>query len=153
MLKSQSLHRPTSACALQSQQYRDAFEQQFMEVNKNLNAQPTINTKLSGSTAITALLQDDRRLLVANVGDSRCMLGRVSPNGRVSSIALNTDHTPDVASEAHRIIKCKVSHRLILALHVTLDRAARIWPYIVSESAHPHSSRLPLVGSSLRRPM
>ena len=47
--------------------------------------------------------QDEGHLLVAGVGDSRCMLGRVVPNGAVRAIALSTDHVPDNPGEAARV--------------------------------------------------
>ncbi len=40
---------------------------------------------------------------MAGVGDSRCMLGRVLPDNSVTSVALTTDHTPEVPAEAERI--------------------------------------------------
>lgn len=47
--------------------------------------------------------QAGSKLLVANIGDSRCMLGRISSEGAVTSVALSVDHIPDLASEAARI--------------------------------------------------
>ena len=75
--------------------------------NQHLKAMPHINSKLSGSTAITAILEGNGMLTVANVGDSRCLLGRVQDD-RVQCIPLNTDHTPDVPAEATRILSNKV---------------------------------------------
>ena len=48
-------------------------------------------------------VQDEGQLLVAGVGDSRCMLGRVLPGGAVRATALSTDHVPDNPGEAARI--------------------------------------------------
>ena len=49
------------------------------------------------------LVQDEGQLLVAGVGDSRCMLGRVLPGGAVRALALSTDHVPDNPGEAARV--------------------------------------------------
>lgn len=93
---------------MQKQRYREALQQQLPACNGHLRLQPHINTRLSGSTAVTALLQGDGTLTVANVGDSRCMVGRVQANGGLRVAALTTDHTPEVPAEADRILKLKV---------------------------------------------
>ena len=49
------------------------------------------------------LVQEEGQLLVAGVGDSRCMLGRVLPGGAVRALALSTDHVPDNPGEAARV--------------------------------------------------
>jgi len=62
-----------------------------------------IDVSLSGSTACTALKRG-RRLLVANVGDSRAVLGRLDPaTGRLLARDLSEDHKPDCAKERARI--------------------------------------------------
>lgn len=48
-------------------------------------------------------VQDKGRLLVAGVGDSRCILGRMLPNGAVRAVALSIDHTPEHPGEAARV--------------------------------------------------
>lgn len=60
---------------------------------------------------MTALLHGGNKLLVANLGDSRCMLGRVNTEGTVTAIPLSSDHSCDVPSEAARIRERKVSLR------------------------------------------
>lgn len=75
--------------------------------NKHLVSLPYIRSELSGSTAITALLENNGRLTVANVGDSRCIVGRVQ-DGRIQVVRLSTDHTPDVPEEASRILSKQV---------------------------------------------
>lgn len=92
---------------MQLQRYREALQSQIPACNRQLSTVPYINSRLSGSTAITALLDGSGLLTVANVGDSRCMLGRVT-GGRLQVAALNTDHNPDVPEEAARILACKV---------------------------------------------
>ena len=48
-------------------------------------------------------LQDKGHLLVAGVGDSRCMLGRLQPDGAVRAVLLSIDHTPENPTEAARV--------------------------------------------------
>ena len=48
-------------------------------------------------------LQDKGHLLVAGVGDSRCMLGRLQPDGAIRAVPLSIDHTPDNPTEAARV--------------------------------------------------
>jgi serine/threonine protein phosphatase PrpC len=64
-----------------------------------------LDSKHSGTTAVTALKMGDR-LVVANVGDSRAVLGRRSDTGRhVRAVELSSDHTPDRPDEAKRLQK------------------------------------------------
>ena len=54
-----------------------------------------IDVSLSGSTACTALKRG-RQLLVANVGDSRAVLGTLEPGGtKWVARDLSNDHKPD----------------------------------------------------------
>lgn len=77
---------------------------QHLETNRLLWHAPGINIKFSGTTAVTAVLQPRGRLLIANVGDSAALLGRIDPSGRqVTAEALTTEHTPENAEEAERI--------------------------------------------------
>lgn len=93
--------------ALQTGDYKEAFASQMAAFNKHLVSLPYIRSELSGSTAITALLENNGRLTVANVGDSRCIVGRVQ-DGRIQVVRLSTDHTPDVPEEASRILSKQV---------------------------------------------
>ncbi|URE48483.1 Transferase family [Musa troglodytarum] len=53
----------------------------------------------SGSTACVAVIRNNQ-LLVANAGDSRCVLSR-----KGQAISLSTDHKPDLDEEKERILK------------------------------------------------
>ena len=55
---------------------------------------------------------------MAGVGDSRCMLGRLLGDGSITSVALTTDHTPELPAEAERIRakgvrRCPAVHALV----------------------------------------
>eukprot|EP00884_Botryococcus_braunii_P021116 jgi/Botrbrau1/7689/Bobra.0159s0127.1 len=82
----------------------EAVTEQHLETNRLLWHAPHISVKFSGTTAVTVLIQPRGRLLIANVGDSRAVLGRVDLAGRtVTAEGLTNDHTPDMESEAERI--------------------------------------------------
>jgi serine/threonine protein phosphatase PrpC len=47
----------------------------FVEANRSLRRAPTIDCDLSGSTGIVAVITASSKLVVANLGDSRCVAG------------------------------------------------------------------------------
>ena len=49
---------------------------------------------VSGSTGIISVLQGNK-LFVANVGDSRAVLGRVNGRRKIRAVDLSHDHKPD----------------------------------------------------------
>ncbi|KAK9917571.1 hypothetical protein WJX75_005896 [Coccomyxa subellipsoidea] len=60
------------------------------------------DARYSGSTACMALVHDGQ-LFLANVGDSRAMLARLNPLGRIQGIPLTQDNKPDDPEERRRI--------------------------------------------------
>lgn len=80
-----------------------AMSQGCIRVNRDLSA-PTsgVDVYVSGSTGIMGLLRKNQ-LFVANVGDSRAVLGRETAPGRFSALELSHDHKPDRPDEAQRI--------------------------------------------------
>ena len=76
-------------------------------------ALPAEHAKASGTTAIVAILQQkpSRRVIVACVGDSRCVLGRPSRSGFLGmgkegpweAVPLSVDQKPDEPEERKRI--------------------------------------------------
>ena len=66
-------------------------------------SEQTLPTPVLFTTSKRSFVQDEGQLLVAGVGDSRCMLGRVLPGGAVRAVALSTDHVPDNPGEAARV--------------------------------------------------
>ena len=93
---------------VQERDYKEVFKLQMPLCNEHLGTMPHIRTELSGSTAIVAILEDNGLLTVANVGDSRCILGQLR-NRRLEVVSLSTDHTPDVPEEVERILSKNVS--------------------------------------------
>ena len=99
--------KETLPSTLQARDYKEVFNSQMPRCNEHLGTMPHIRTELSGSTAIAAILEDNGLLTVANVGDSRCILGQLG-NRQLKVIGLSTDHTPDVPEEAERILSKNV---------------------------------------------
>jgi serine/threonine protein phosphatase PrpC len=82
-------------------------ERELMAAHHRTNEalkQSGIDVSLSGSTACTALKRG-RRLLIANVGDSRCVLGREDQTrpGTLIATDLSIDQKPDAPAERARI--------------------------------------------------
>ncbi len=75
-------------------------------VKKMCNAlqETGINISFSGTTAVFALKIDDM-LYSANIGDSRCVLARLTSGDNVEAVALSNDHKPDCPSEKARILQ------------------------------------------------
>ena len=66
-------------------------------------AEGSIDCTLSGTTATVALISRSHRLNLAWLGDSRAVVGRLDSKGRVSCVALTSDHNCDDPKEAERI--------------------------------------------------
>lgn len=67
------------------------------------------DASLSGTTACFALVMPTprgTRVLLANVGDSRCVLGRRRSDGDIEAIALTVDAKPSLPTESRRIVQC-----------------------------------------------
>jgi len=76
-----------------------AWAQAFQSCQTELKRHPRINANMSGSTAVVVLV-DGPDLTVANLGDSRCILG-----GAGGAQALSRDHTPEVPEERERVLQ------------------------------------------------
>lgn len=71
---------------LNKDQIQNAILRAHVETNIKLHKNPQIDDSLSGTTAITAYFHGRRnRLTIANVGDSRAVLGQVSSGGQSGS--------------------------------------------------------------------
>ncbi|ESQ32135.1 hypothetical protein EUTSA_v10004521mg [Eutrema salsugineum] len=77
----------------------------FRLIDKELLLQ-VFDCSFSGSTSVVAITQGDD-LMIANLGDSRAVLGTMTEDGEISAVQLTSDLTPDVPSEAERIRMCK----------------------------------------------
>lgn len=86
------------------------IEETFIQTNNKLNRDTGIDTHFSGSTCVT-LIYTPEKLICANAGDSRAVLGRCV-NGCMfnnylgwMSHDLSRDHKPSDEDEAERIIR------------------------------------------------
>ncbi|CAD6217579.1 unnamed protein product [Miscanthus lutarioriparius] len=88
--------------------WRKAFASTYKAMDKDLRSHAILDCFCSGSTAVTVLkLGSD--LYMANIGDSRAVLGSRDSGGGGGMVAvqLTVDLKPDVPSEAERIKKCR----------------------------------------------
>ena len=78
--------------------YKTIFRKGFLALDEELRSKQSENDNdRSGSTAITAFVTP-HHIIVANCGDSRCVLARND-----AAIALSTDHKPNNLPERERI--------------------------------------------------
>jgi serine/threonine protein phosphatase PrpC len=90
-------------CARYPNDLLTAYKMTFLQLNQRL-ALSDINVNLSGTTACVALF-DGQAVHVANVGDSRAVMGVRDADrpGRLKAVALSNDQTPFRADERQRI--------------------------------------------------
>ena len=77
----------------------------FIKVNEKLISNESINSIFSGTTCVS-VIYTPIKLICANIGDSRAVLGRFDNNLKSwISINLSRDHKPTEEDEARRILK------------------------------------------------
>ncbi|KAI3917580.1 hypothetical protein MKW98_021342 [Papaver atlanticum] len=76
----------------------------FKIMDKEIKLQKDFDSSCSGTTAVT-IIKQDQDLVIANLGDSRAVLGRIS-DGELKAVQLTIDHKPNLPKEAERIRKC-----------------------------------------------
>lgn len=88
--------------------WKDCFLKAYHAMDKELKSHPTIDCFCSGTTSVTMLLQG-QDMVIANVGDSRAVLGTLTAddNTKVEAIQLTVDLKPNLPLEAERIKRCK----------------------------------------------
>eukprot|EP00930_Biecheleria_cincta_P071648 TRINITY_DN59121_c0_g1_i1.p1 TRINITY_DN59121_c0_g1~~TRINITY_DN59121_c0_g1_i1.p1 ORF type:complete len:385 (-),score=57.04 TRINITY_DN59121_c0_g1_i1:24-1178(-) len=84
-----------------------ALEESFRSTDNDIYAKMSSDVEYSGSTGVVVLLDRGQNLLtIANVGDSRAVLGQRSDDSkspRWSALALTTDQKPCLPEEKERI--------------------------------------------------
>ena len=76
----------------------------FIRENTKLISNEMINSMLSGSTCVS-VIYTPIKLITANVGDSRIILGRYNKeNNKYKSVDLTRDHKPSLPDEEKRIL-------------------------------------------------
>jgi len=84
---------------------RVAITRGFVETNEKLRRARGIDSQESGAV-VTMCMRRGEDLYVANAGDTRAVLVSESSSGSARAKALTRDHTPALASERQRILKC-----------------------------------------------
>ncbi|RZS21078.1 hypothetical protein BHM03_00053668 [Ensete ventricosum] len=95
--------------------WREAFVRSSKAMDKELRSHPSLDCFCSGSTAVILLKlvcssssAQGFNLFVANIGDSRAVLGRTDENNSsMLPVQLTVDLKPDLPREAERIKKCR----------------------------------------------
>ncbi|WWD18203.1 hypothetical protein CI109_102653 [Kwoniella shandongensis] len=94
-----TLHSRLAALdAYKSGDYEVALKQVFLKTDEDLRADPTFFNDPSGCTAVVGLITTDGRIIVANSGDSRSVLGY-----KGEAKAMSNDHKPTNKEETARI--------------------------------------------------
>ncbi|KAI9348762.1 phosphatase 2C-like domain-containing protein [Zopfochytrium polystomum] len=83
----------------------EALKAVFRDVNTQLAENDAIDTYMSGTTAVVLIcLEADDRVVIANVGDSRVLLGRKEGDDDAwAAVQLTTDHTCSNPDELSRV--------------------------------------------------
>lgn len=85
--------------------WKDACLSSFKVMDRDIKSLEKLDCSCSGTTAVVAIRQDDD-LIIANLGDSRAVLGRKTEEGVIEAVQLTTDLKPGLPSEAERIRNC-----------------------------------------------
>ncbi|KAJ6698090.1 PROTEIN PHOSPHATASE 2C 72-RELATED [Salix purpurea] len=85
--------------------WKDACVGAFKVMDKEIKLQESLDCSCSGTTAVVVVRQGED-LVIANLGDSRAVLGRTNDQKGIMPVQLTTDLKPGVPSEAKRIRKC-----------------------------------------------
>ena len=81
-----------------------AIQEVVSATEKELLERRDVDTRMSGTTLVLAIVRG-RQLLVANVGDSRVILGSRNELNEMKAERLSVDHKPDTPSEMCRILE------------------------------------------------
>ena len=82
----------------------EVIKQTFITENNSLLRNKNIDSNLSGTTCIS-VIYTPIKLIIANIGDSRCILGKLNKNNKWECQNLSRDHKPSLPEEAERIKK------------------------------------------------
>ncbi|GER37453.1 protein phosphatase 2C family protein, partial [Striga asiatica] len=112
----------------------NAYSSAFLATNDELHASE-VDDSMSGTTAITALVIGDK-LYVANVGDSRAVLG-VREGDRVLAQDLSRDQTPFRKDECERVKLCGARVLSVDQVEGIKDPSIQSWGNEETEGADP----------------
>uniref|UniRef100_A0A0D6R6Y8 PPM-type phosphatase domain-containing protein n=1 Tax=Araucaria cunninghamii TaxID=56994 RepID=A0A0D6R6Y8_ARACU len=86
--------------------WKESHLRAFKAMDKELRSHPMLDSFCSGTTAVTVVKQD-QDLVIANVGDSRAILGTMSDDDSLTAVQLTVDLKPNLPKEAERIRNCR----------------------------------------------
>ncbi|XP_020597512.1 probable protein phosphatase 2C 73 [Phalaenopsis equestris] len=86
--------------------WKHIFTNTFEELDYELSVNTGIDCICSGTTAVSVVKLREN-LLVANLGDSRAILGRRDEKNKLVPVQLTVDLKPNLPNEAERINSCK----------------------------------------------
>ncbi|PWA54291.1 protein phosphatase 2C family protein [Artemisia annua] len=101
--------------------WKEACYSAFKVMDKEIKLMEHIDCSCSGTTAVIVIRQGEE-LVIANLGDSRAVLGTIAENG-ITPVQLTVDLKPSVPSEADRIRK---SNGRVMALREE-PHIDRVW--------------------------
>lgn len=103
------------------QDFQKAFHSTAEELRRS-----GIEANESGTTAVTALKRGNQ-LFVANVGDSRAVLAREGPSGKLQPLEMSMDHKPDRSDERERIMRNRGAVEPIRGFNGRFVGPSRVW--------------------------
>lgn len=86
--------------------WKQANLKTFSAIDQDLEQHPIIDSFHSGTTALTIVRQGDL-IVMANIGDSRAILGTISDDGSLVPVQLTVDLKPNLPQEIERITQRK----------------------------------------------
>ena len=98
------LVRAGGSKAFEEEGMEKIYAKTFTETNRLLRRAKNIDDSLSGTTGITIIVKGDV-LYVANVGDSRAIIGSTNKDGNLLASCLSNDQTPFRKDERERLKK------------------------------------------------
>ncbi len=105
---------------------RKAVGESISSIEQSLLRNRMIETGLSGTTLVAVVIQG-RHATVANIGDSRIVLGKCNDDkGALLSEELSFDHKPDLPDEKERILKAG-GRVFAMEYHDGLSGPQRVW--------------------------
>ncbi|KAK8926064.1 putative protein phosphatase 2C 73 [Platanthera zijinensis] len=86
--------------------WKKTFTNAFEELDNELSTNTSIDCICSGATAVS-IVKLREHLLVANLGDSRAILGTRNEKNKLVPVQLTVDQKPNLPGEIERIKSCK----------------------------------------------
>uniref|UniRef100_A0ACD5TA46 Uncharacterized protein n=1 Tax=Avena sativa TaxID=4498 RepID=A0ACD5TA46_AVESA len=86
--------------------WRQSYLAAAAAVDEELRRSRRLDAFNSGCTALSIVKRGDM-MVVANVGDSRAVLGTASDDGSITAVQLTVDFKPNLPQEKERIRQCK----------------------------------------------